>query len=132
SSVRATVSSLENAGLGWEDIGAALSLTPAAGIALKGAGWRADRWAAVEAEGGAFLCTDSEAYAQLRAEWGELTKKSTPLAIAALSGVMGAQIGIAGGIIAPAVVWTLITGGRIGQQALCAATAATPQDKPPP
>ena len=120
SSVRSSLETLERAGTDWNAVGNLLAATPTAGVALAGTGqWTADLWQAVKWEFRSFLCTDSESYGELRKEWDELKRRSSPLAVAALATLIGAKLGIASGVIAPLVTWLFVVAGRMGMEELC-------------
>lgn len=119
-SVSATVKAMDENGADWNIIGASLALSPTAGVALKGGGaWRQDLWAAVKSEFAEFLCSGSPKYDELRTEWSGLKDKSKHIAIASLSGAIGAQLGVAAGVVAPLVVWLIIVALKIGKEGLC-------------
>ena len=127
SSVRSSLETLERAGTDWNAVGNLLAATPTAGVALAGTGqWTADLWQAVKWEFRSFLCTDSESYGELRKEWDELKRRSSPLAVAALATLIGAKLGIASGVIAPLVTWLFVVAGRMGMEALCLTLPTAP------
>ncbi|HWP38102.1 MAG TPA: hypothetical protein VNL18_11170 [Gemmatimonadales bacterium] len=122
---------MEQAGLQWEQVGATLAATPTSGIALKGGGRWPDRlWESTKAEFHVFLCTESPNYADLRQQWDALRKKSSTIAVSALSATIGAQIGVAAGVIAPLVIWLALVALRIGKEALCRAVTQQPPPAP--
>jgi hypothetical protein len=126
-SVRSAVETLDQYGTDWNEIGAILAATPTLGLALKGGtDWRTDLWQAVKEEVAQFLCSETEKYGDLRNDWTELRERSVPIAVASLSGAIGSYIGIAGGIIAPLVVWLLISASRIGVEAFCQTVKSEP------
>lgn len=128
-SVRSAVATLDQYGADWDEIGAILAATPTLGLALKGGtDWRTDLWQAVKEEVAQFLCSETEKYEDLRNDWTELRERSAPIAVAALSGTIGSYIGIAGGIIAPLVVWLLISASHIGTEAFCQTVKSEPSD----
>lgn len=122
----------------WDQIGEVLAGVPMSGVALKGPGnWTGRLWQSAKTEFHSFLCTDSEAYSDLRTEWDGLRKKGTPVAVASLSGVIGAQLGVASGVVAPLVIWTVVVALRIGKESVCSAFAPAQDgqaalDEPPP
>lgn len=121
-SVADAVKGMEQAGVQWDQVGATLAATPTAGIALKGGGRWPDRlWESTKVEFQTFLCTDSAKYADLRQQWEALRKKSSTIAVSALSATIGAQIGVAAGVITPLVIWLALVALRIGKEALCRA-----------
>lgn len=121
-SVMLAIEASDKQKISWDNVGTLLAAAPSAGIALKGGGrWTGSLWLGVKKEFHSFLCTDSAAYADLRREWNNLRKKSSTLAVASLSGVIGAQLGVASGVVAPLVIWALIVALRIGHKALCEA-----------
>jgi hypothetical protein len=129
STVRDAIAELQTSGASWDAIGAALSGAPAAGVSLKGGGsWRGTLWISVKAEFHSFLCTDSASYSDLRKEWQNHRQQSISLAVAALSGVIGAHLGVASGVIAPLVIWAALVTARIGKQAFCSAFAPLPAE----
>jgi hypothetical protein len=129
-SVVRSLNALEANGAPWDATGALLAATPTIGVSLKGgSGWASNLWASVKTEIHSFLCTDSAQYTDLRSEWDKLRQKSSGVALASLSGVIGAQLGTASGVVAPLVIWAFIVVLRIGKNAACTAMAggqATP------
>jgi hypothetical protein len=126
--VRESIAALETDKAKWEDVGAALASGPTSGISLKGGGrWSGALWQNVKKEFHSFLCSDSSTYADLRKEWDSLRQKSSALAIASLSGLIGSQLGVASGVVAPLVIWAAVVALRIGKEAACAAMAPPPQ-----
>lgn len=127
SNVRSSLEVLERAGTDWNAVGILLAATPTAGVAFKGTGqWTANLWEAVKGEFRSFLCTDSEAYAELRSEWSELKQKSPALAVGSLSGLMGMKLGVASGVLAPMVTWLFVVALRIGRESLCVTLSTAP------
>lgn len=125
SNVRTSLETLERAGMDWNAVGNLLSATPTSGVALTGTGqWTSDLWEAVKWEFRSFLCTDSEPYAELRTEWDALKKRSPTLAVGSLARLIGAKLGVAGGVIAPLVTWLFVVARRIGKEDLCLALSA--------
>ena len=121
---------LDSQNVSWDEIGLLLAAAPAAGIALKGgARWSGNLWTAVKSELHSFLCTKSPDYADLRRQWKGHREKGSALAIASLSGVIGAKLGIASGVVAPFVIWMLVVALRITKQSLC--QVLTAQLQPP-
>ena len=120
SNVRTSLEGLERAGRDWNAVGSLLAAAPTAGVAVTGTGqWTADLWEAVKREFRSFLCTESERYAELRTEWDELKQRSSVVAVRALADLIGGQLGVASGVIAPLVTWLFVVAGRIGREALC-------------
>ena len=118
--VRNAVDKLDQRDIGWDQIGLLLTETPNYAIALKGgSGQSHDLWSAIKEEFVEFLCSNTEQHHELRSKWVELREQSVPVAVAWLSAAIGSQIGIVGGMIAPVVVWLLITAHRIGTRAFC-------------
>jgi hypothetical protein len=133
SNVRQTIANLEKAGADWDTIGAMLSNTPALGVALKGVNWKQTLWQACKAEFHSLLCTDSPAYKDLRDRWEVITKDGPNVVVASLAGAVGAQLGMAPGVLAPIVVWLCVVSARMGRNVLCATLLSIPaQDKTPP
>jgi len=128
------VIALNTQGVPWDQIGHLLALTPSAALSLKGPGWNRHLWLEVKAEVYSFLCEDSEPYSDLRSEWNTLTEKSSALAIASLSGAIGSELGMAGGVVAPMVIWAIAVAVRIGKEAACRAfrppAVESPQGSP--
>ena len=113
-------------------VGALLVAGPTSSVALKGPGrWTTALWDGVKSEARKFLCTESEEYADLRSEWDGLKKKGSGLAVSALSGAIGAKLGVAAGVLSPMVIWVLLVGLRVGKNGLCAALSAGPPPTPP-
>lgn len=132
-SVSESIATLEREKLDWDAIGNVLASVPAMGISLKGgANWSGTLWHGVKKEFHSFLCTDSPVYADLRKEGNGLQQKSSSLAVAALSGAIGAQLGVASGVVAPLVIWATIVALRIGKQAICSALSGPPGGPPSP
>lgn len=130
-SVRLMIQQLEKENIDWNGVGGLLGMSPTAGVSLKGGKrWRTDLWNGVKAEFADFLCRDSPKYEDLRGEWKELAAKSRHLALASLSGVIGAHMGVAAGVVAPLVVWLMVVAVRIGKEGLCRAIAETPPPDP--
>lgn len=128
------VVTLNTQGVPWDQIGDLLALTPSAALSLKGPGWNRHLWVEVKAEVYAFLCDDSERYSDLRSDWNTLTEKGSTLAIASLSGAIGSQLGMTGGVVAPMVIWAIAVAVRIGKEAACRAfrpPAVEPPQGPP-
>jgi hypothetical protein len=120
SHVRTSLETLERAGTDWNTVGCLLASTPTAGVALTGTGqWTTDLWEAVKWEFRSFLCTESEAYAELRMKWDELKQQSPALAVGSLATVMGAQLGVSSGVIAPLVTWLFVVARHIGDEDVC-------------
>ena len=118
-SVSAGIKTL-SATMDWDAVGANLATAPGNNLAIKsGSPWTGNLWQAVKAEFRSFLCTESPEYATLRAEWGTLSQKSSTLAVAALSGAIGAHLGVASGVLAPLVIWSIVASLKIGRGALC-------------
>lgn len=121
-SVRDSISALEKQNAQWDEIGSLLASSPTIGISLKGGGrWPGTLWQGVKKEFHSFLCTESPTYSDLRKEWDSLRQKSSAWAIATLSGVIGSQLGVAGGVVAPLAIWAVVVAVRIGKEAICAA-----------
>jgi len=127
SNVRTSLETLERAGTDWNAVGNLLAATPTAGVALTGTGqWTADLWEAVKWEFRSFLCTESEAYAELRLEWDELKQRSSALAVGSLAALIGAKLGVASGVVAPLVTWLFVVARRIGEEDVCLTLSAAP------
>jgi hypothetical protein len=125
SNVRTSLETLERAGTDWNAVGTLLAATPTAGVALTGTGqWTADLWDAVKWEFRSFLCTESERYAELRMEWDELKQQSPALAVASLATLIGAKLGVAGGVVAPLVTWLFVVARRVGEDDVCLTLSA--------
>lgn len=104
----------------WDAVGNNLAGAPSHNLALKGgAQWTGSLWQAVKNEFRSFLCTESPEYEELRKEWSTISQKSSTLAVAALSGAIGAHLGVASGVLAPLVIWALIVTLKMGKGALC-------------
>lgn len=126
SNVRQTIANLEKAGADWEAIGALLSNTPAAGVALKGLNWKQTLWQACKAEFHTILCTDAPVYKDLRDQLQTIAKDGPNVAVAFLAGAVGAQLGMAPGVLTPIVVWLCVVSARIGRNVLCVALSSPP------
>jgi hypothetical protein len=125
--VRTSLETLERAGTDWNAVGSLLAGTPTAGVAVAGNGqWTADLWEAVKWEFRSFLCTDSERYAELRAQWDEVARRSPASAVGALAAAVGARLGVAGGVVAPLVTWLLVVARRAGAEDVCLTLSASP------
>jgi hypothetical protein len=137
SEVRTALETLERVGTDWNAVGILLAATPTTGVALTGTEqWTADLWEAVKWEFRSFLCTESEWYEEVRTEWDELKEQSPALAVASLATLIGAQLGVASGVIAPLVTWLFVVARRIGKEDLCLTLSAAPsigfvQPRPP-
>ena len=108
-------------------MGNLLAATPNAGVVLTGTGqWTADLWEAVKWEFRSFLCTESERYAELRTEWDGLKQQSPARAVGSLATLIGAQLGVASGVVAPLVTWLFLVAQRIGKEDMCLTLLATP------
>lgn len=120
--VRTSLETLERAGTDWNEVGTLLAASPNAGVLLTGTGqWTAGLWDAVKWEFRSFLCTDSERYGALRAEWEGRRHTSSPAAVAILATQIGATLGVASGVVLPMVTWLCVVAHRIGTDAVCAA-----------
>jgi hypothetical protein len=131
SSVRTSLEVLARAGTDWNSVGDLLAAAPTSGVVLTGTGqWTADLWLAVKWEFRSFLCTDSEPYAELRAEWDSLKEKSSARAVGSLATVMGSKLGVASGVLEPMVTWLFVVAERLGTEPLCLtlATKAKPSN----
>lgn len=127
SNVRTTLEALERAGTDWNAVGNLLAATPTAGVAFTGTGqWTTDLWDAVKWEFRSFVCTDSEPYAELRSKWDALTKQSSSIAVFSLATIIGAKLGVAGGVIAPLVSWLFVVARRVGKDDVCLLLSAPP------
>lgn len=132
--VTGNLTALEKAGVDWNGIGIFLAAGPTSSVALKGPGrWTNALWDGVKGELRRFLCTDDSEYADLRSDWAGLKEKGSGIAVGALSGFIGAKLGVASGVLAPMIIWMLLVGIRIGKNGICAALAAAspPSDAPP-
>ena len=115
SSVRTSLETMNRAGADWNGVGSLMAATPIAGVQLVGTGqWTVDLWQAVKWEFRSFLCTDSEAYTDLRTEWDALKHRSSARAVASLALHIGTKLGVAGGVVAPLVTWLLVAARRAG------------------
>ena len=76
-------------------------------------------WAKFKTECHKFLC-DEEAYADDKKAILAEMPISKPLLISAMSGAIGAYLGTAGTLVAPAITLVLFTVGRLGLNAYCA------------
>ena len=120
SNVRVSLEMLDRSGTDWNAVGTLLAATPTTGVAFTGTGqWTTDLWQAVKWEFRSFLCSDSEPYAELRRDWDALKCRSPAVAAASLASVIGAKLGVAGGVIAPMVTWLFVVAGRMGKDELC-------------
>ena len=127
SNVRTSLEMLERAGTDWNAVGNLLTATPTAGVVLTGTGqWTADLWQAVKWEFRSFLCTDSETYAELRREWGDLIRRSPALAVGSLARVIGLKLGVASGVLTPLVTWLLVVAQRMGKDSVCVMLSTAP------
>jgi hypothetical protein len=98
----------------WDVVGAAL-----AGASPAAASSRPGIWSSVLAEFTDFVCSDSARYADLRAQWDDLCARSAAVAVTALTGALAAELGVAGTVVAPLVVWLVLSAVRIGARAFC-------------
>ena len=100
----------------WQTAGAAFAaaLSPAAAHARVPPLW--DRLLAQFTE---FLCSDSARYADLRAEWDALCRRSAALAVTALTTALAAELGVASTIAAPLVIWLVLSAVRMGTNVFC-------------
>jgi hypothetical protein len=120
STVRTSLEALERAGADWNTVGNLLAAAPTGGVALAGTGqWTSDLWQAVKWEFRSFLCTDSEPYAKLRADWNDVTRQSSAAAVSSLAAVIGHKLGVASGVLVPMVTWLFLVARRMGREALC-------------
>lgn len=127
--VKDSIAALERQNAQWDVIGTIMASSPAIGISLKGGGrWSGTLWEGVKKEFHSFLCTESPTYTDLRKEWDSLRQKSSAVAIGSLSGLIGSQLGVASGVVAPFVIWAVVVALRIGKEAVCAAMS---QSAPP-
>ena len=125
SNLRTSLETLERNGTDWNAVGTLLAATPMAGVAVTGTGqWTTDLWEAVKWEFRSFLCTDSERYEELRAQWAELKEQSPAIAVGSLATVIGTKLGVASGLIAPLVTWLFVVSRRIGQEQACLTLSA--------
>jgi len=121
--VRQRITEMSGRSVPEDQIGAVLALAPGGSIARKGAGsWRADLWPAVVQELRVLCCTDDARYADIRDKWTGLQGDTASTAVAALSGAIGASLGLAAGVVAPVVVWGLVTVLRLGLGVFCRQT----------
>ena len=97
----------------WDVVGATL-----AGQALT-AGAGANIWSRVLTEFTDFVCTDSARYADLRRQWGEICARGAAVAVTALTASLAAALGVASTVVAPLVVWLVLSAVRIGTRAFC-------------
>jgi len=119
-SIRSGIENLEKNKVDWENIGMILSSTPMNSISLKGGTtWKSDLWLIVKKEFKEFLCLKSKKYSDLKSDGDKLQKKSANYLVSSLSALMGSQIGVAAGIIAPLITWLLLVALRIGRESLC-------------
>ena len=98
----------------WDAVGVAL-----AGASPAAASARAGLWSSVLAEFTDFVCTDSDRYADLRAQWDELCSRSAAIAVTALTTALAAQLGVASTVAGPLVVWLVLSAVRVGTRAFC-------------
>ena len=127
SNVRTALEALERAGTDWNAVGNLLAATPTAGVACTGTGqWTADLWEAVKWEFRSFVCTDSEPYAELRSKWDAIAKQSAALAVVSLARIIGAKLGVAGGVVAPLVGWLFVVARRTGKDDVCLLLTSAP------
>lgn len=121
--VRERIGEMSRRSVSEDQIGAVLALAPGGSIARKGAGsWRNDLWPAVVQELRVLCCTDDPRYADIREKWSGLQGDTASTAVAALSGAIGATLGLAAGVVAPLVVWGLVTILRLGLGVFCRTT----------
>ena len=66
-----------------------------------------------------FLCTRSQAYADLRARWTALRDESVAAAAAALAAEIGGRLGVPAQVLAPVVVSLLLSAVRLGCRSIC-------------
>jgi hypothetical protein len=100
-------------GASWDMVGAALAGHAAAGATSAGI------WSQVLMEFTDFVCTESARYADLRAEWDALCSRGAAVAVTALTASLAAQLGVATPLIAPLIVWLVLSAVRIGTRAFC-------------
>jgi len=97
----------------WDVVGAALAGHAATGAASAGL------WSRVLMEFTDFVCTESARYADLRAEWEDLCSRGAALAVTALTASLAAELGVATTLVAPLIVWLVLSAVRIGTRAFC-------------
>ena len=98
----------------WDVAGAALAGASPAAVSS-----RPGIWSSVLAEFTDFVCSDSARYADLRAQWDDLCARSAAIAVTALTGALAAELGVASTVVAPLVVWLVLSAVRIGVRAFC-------------
>lgn len=121
--VSSDIKAFEKAGAQWDQIGTILAGSPSTNVALKGGNWSGELWSSVKNEFYKFLCTDSDTYSELRKEGNDLKEKSSKYLVASLSALIGSEIGISAGIIAPLIIWLLLMSSKIGKESICGALA---------
>jgi hypothetical protein len=97
----------------WDVVGAALAGSSPAAAGAAGI------WSSVLAEFTDFVCSDSPRYADLRAQWDDLCARSAAIAVTALTTALAAHLGAASSVVAPLVVWLVLSAVRIGTRAFC-------------
>jgi hypothetical protein len=101
-------------GASWDVVGATLAGSgPPAAAAGPGI------WNSVLTEFTDFVCSDSARYAELRAQWEELSSRSAAIAVTALTAALSAQLGVGATVVAPLAVWLVLSAMRIGTRAFC-------------
>jgi hypothetical protein len=125
-SVATAIKRLSADGADFDTVGAVLANTPGVGVAMKGIAWKGTLWQATKSEFHSFLCTDSAVYADLRSEWDGLKKKGSTVVLTTVAAVVGAKVGVTGGVVVPLIAWLLASTVRVGKQAICATLTAPP------
>lgn len=100
-------------GASWDVVGAALAGQAAAAAESAGV------WSRVLTEFTDFVCTESARYADLRRQWDDLCSRGAAVAVTALTASLAGQLGVATTIVAPLIVWLVLSAVRIGTRAFC-------------
>jgi hypothetical protein len=83
--------------------------------------WSVTYWAAFKTEFLIFLCTKNRKYQGLRRQVATYGRGSQVAAVGAISAAIGANTGVAAGVLTPIVIICLIAVLKLGKEAFCKA-----------